>query len=155
MADYYTEFCIPLYFNADAIQWAEDTILTLTSFADGDTTGSDVDALLSDFDDKFRDELEFGSYLGFELLLEEDKAYIESSNGTPETAAYFLQTMLRKFGEPGAHADFQWSQSSSRLEPGVDGGGAAFITADEVKMFSTTEWVREQLEKIAASSPKM
>jgi hypothetical protein len=61
-----------------------------------------------------------------------------------EAACLFTQHLLQKF-DPKTHVTFEWSHDCSK--PCVDayGGGAAFITAKEIKSMSTAAWLNEQI----------
>lgn len=58
--------------------------------------------------------------------------------------AAMLQHYLKKFeiAEPIA---FQWSMHDDRGKPDCFGGGAVFITRDQIEFMDTISWIRERL----------
>ena len=74
--------------------------------------------------------------------------YAEES-GTPELVAEFLQQYLEKF-QPQGSLWFAWATTCSKMRAGEFGGGAAFITATDIKFLDTHSWAEEQAKKLAA-----
>ena len=68
--------------------------------------------------------------------------WLHSSNGGMDAACCFIQHLLRKF-DPQGRVTFEWSHDCSRPRTDAYGGGAAIITAQEIKTMSTCEWLRE------------
>jgi hypothetical protein len=44
-----------------------------------------------------------------------------------------------------SHVTFEWSHDCSKPRVDAYGGGAAFITAKEIKTMSTSAWLNEQI----------
>ncbi len=61
-------------------------------------------------------------------------------------ACVFVQHLLRKFN-PGDRVAFEWSRDCSRPRTDAYGGGAAVITAREIKTMRTSKWLSEQVSK--------
>lgn len=58
--------------------------------------------------------------------------------------AAMLQHYLKKFSNPEPIA-FQWSMHDDRGKPDCFGGGAVFITRDQIEFMDTPSWIRERL----------
>lgn len=67
--------------------------------------------------------------------------WLHSSNGGIDAVCSFIQHLLRKF-DPKGRVEFEWSHDCSKPRTDAFGGGAAIITADEIKTMSTCEWLR-------------
>ena len=68
--------------------------------------------------------------------------WLHSSNGGIDAVCAFLQHLLQKF-DPAGQVTFEWSHDCSRPLTDAYGGGAAIITAQEIKSMSTGQWLRE------------
>lgn len=77
----------------------------------------------------------------------EPSIWLHSSNGGIDAACAFIQHLLQLFNLKEA-VTFEWSHDCSRPRTDAYGGGAAFITAHELRTFNTAEWVREQLGEL-------
>jgi hypothetical protein len=55
----------------------------------------------------------------------------------------FIHHLLRKFDTAG-FVQFEWSRTCSRPEPTCFSGGAAHITADEIRFYTTSDWLSER-----------
>jgi hypothetical protein len=88
-------------------------------------------------------------YLGWLFEVEADGErglYIAAVDGTAEfqhAVATFIQHLLRKF-DPCGYVQFEWSRTCSRPLPTCFSGGAAHITAQEILLFSTLNWLEER-----------
>jgi hypothetical protein len=49
---------------------------------------------------------------------------------------------LQKFAFAGGAA-FEWSHDCSKPRTDAYGGGAAFVTANEIETFTTSEWLQK------------
>ena len=67
-----------------------------------------------------------------------------STYGGVDAACAFIQHLLQKF-DPQAHVTFEWSHDCSKPRVDAYGGGAAFITAQEIKTMSTADWLSKQI----------
>jgi hypothetical protein len=63
--------------------------------------------------------------------------------GDLDRVAHFVQKFLRAF-RPGECWSLTWSESCSRPRVGEFGGGALFVTADDVKWQSSCSFIAEQ-----------
>jgi hypothetical protein len=56
----------------------------------------------------------------------------------------FIQHLLQRF-YPHGKVSFEWSHNCSKPRVDAYSGGAAFITAKEIKSMSTAAWLNEQI----------
>lgn len=75
----------------------------------------------------------------------EPSVWLHSSNGGIDATCAFIQHLLQRFKLKEA-VSLEWSHDCSRPRTDAYGGGAAFITAHELRTFNTAEWVRQQQE---------
>ncbi|MEI7733450.1 MAG: hypothetical protein WCO56_28020, partial [Verrucomicrobiota bacterium] len=69
--------------------------------------------------------------------------WLHSENGGMDSVCLFVQHLLQQF-DPQAKVSFEWSHDCSKPRIDAFGGGAAIITATEIKTMSTGQWIREQ-----------
>lgn len=69
--------------------------------------------------------------------------WIRSDSGGIDEIIKLIQHLMRKFDmtEP---VSFEWSHTCSKPRTDAYGGGAAYITATEVRTFNTSQWLRAQ-----------
>ena len=65
-------------------------------------------------------------------------------NGGLDAVCEFIQHLLQKF-DPRGRVTFEWSHDCSKPRVDAYGGGAACITAKEIKSMSTAAWLNEQI----------
>lgn len=138
MADYYTNFSFIVSLNtAEQQAYALELFQQMNAIREGDDIPPEFPAaLLSDADDCVF-ELDAGS--------EPHELWCHSSSGGTDAVCGFMQHLLARFHPTGV-VTFEWSHDCSRPRTDAYGGGAALITATEIKTFSTAEWLREQLQ---------
>lgn len=76
--------------------------------------------------------------------------WIHSEEGGIDSACLFIQHLLAKY-QPAECVEFQWSDDCSKPRLDAFGGGAAFITATEIRTFHTREWLDAQKQKQIAA----
>jgi hypothetical protein len=64
--------------------------------------------------------------------------------GGVDAVCAFIQHLLQEFDQKG-YVTFEWSHDCSKPRVDAYGGGAAFITAKEIKSVSTAAWLNEQI----------
>lgn len=70
--------------------------------------------------------------------------WLHSDSGGVDGVCAFVQHLVQKFNlKP---VGFEWSHDCSKPRTDAYGGGAAYITAREIKTVSTAEWLRRQAE---------
>lgn len=67
----------------------------------------------------------------------------EGTPGTPEYAANFVHAFLEKF-RPDKSIGFEWANTCNRPVLDSFGGGACFVTVDEVRWMVSGDWLAEQ-----------
>ena len=84
------------------------------------------------------EELEFGFDWHFDDYLSQLHIYGEEF-GNIDHVAIFAQEYLKKF-HPDKAFCATWSVSCDQMEVGEFGGGAVFVTADEIQWMSAHDW---------------
>lgn len=90
---------------------------------------------------------------GVEAKFIDDGVMLFSTNNGFDVGyvAGMLQHYLQKIDNPAPIA-FQWSMHDDRGKPDCFGGGAVFVTRDEIKFMDTNTWVQQQLASFDADS---
>jgi hypothetical protein len=143
MADYYTSFSFVLDLpGAEAIKYAID----LATIAEALRWESEEDRQTRET--QFPKELEvFLDGWDFEVAEEKSGIWIHSNDGGTDAACHFVQHLLDRFGiiEP---VSFEWANTCNKPRLDAYGGGAAVVTATEIKAISTCQWVFKRLERM-------
>jgi hypothetical protein len=132
MADYFTNFSfiLPL---ADDVQ--KEYALNLAHAA-SQHRFAEV-PLPADFPAALGDRLEDWS---FEVEADNDGLWLHSDSGGIDAVCAFIQHLLEKFN-PSGRITFEWSHDCSKPRTDAYGGGAAIITATEIKTLNTADWL--------------
>jgi hypothetical protein len=142
MADYYTRFSLILDLpDQDARKYAIDLAREAA-----DLRFDDQPELRADFPASLVDVLEiwnFETEAQGSIEPGEFGIWLHSGDGGIDAVSAFIQHLLEKFN-PGGCVGFEWSNDCSKPRTDAYGGGAAFITTDEIKYITTAEWVQEQ-----------
>ena len=135
MADYYTNFSFYLPLPDPA---QKEHALNLAQIAT--VHRFENEQLPADFPQPLQDVLEEWN---FELEEGEDGLWIHSDSGGVDAVCAFIQHLLQKFNLP-LRIGFEWSHDCSKPRTDAFGGGAALISAQEIKIMSTGDWLVEQ-----------
>ena len=136
MADYYTHFSMVLKLGneteqAYALDLAHKVGLVQQGSAAPDDFPKELVGVIEDW--------QFETVADGSGLL-----WLHSMNGGIDAACQFIQHLLQKFDL--AHSvSFEWSHDCSKPRVDAYGGGAAFITAKEIKTMSTAAWLNVQI----------
>ena len=68
--------------------------------------------------------------------------WLHSSSGGVDAMCAFIQHLLQSF-DPSGCVTFEWSHDCSKPRVDAFGGGAAIITAENVKSMTTSEWLQK------------
>ena len=142
MADYFTNFSLILDLPDET---AQKYALDLAREA-ADIRFDDQQELRDDFPASLVDVLEIWHFETEAQGSHEQGKYgiwMHSSEGGIDAVCAFIQHLLGKFN-PGGYVGFEWSCDCSKPRTDAYGGGAAFITADEIKYITTAEWLQQQ-----------
>ena len=143
MADYYTSFSFVLDLpGAEAIKYA----INLATIAADLRWEAEEDRQTQE--KQFPKELElFLDEWDFEVAEEKSGIWIHSNDGGTDAACQFVQHLLDRFSiiEP---VSFEWANTCNKPRLDAYGGGAAVITATDIKSISTCQWVFKRLERI-------
>jgi hypothetical protein len=136
MADYFTNVSMELALpSKEAVDYA---IELAQAMADIDTEGTKAEIVPAGWEDT-EDE-----NWNFDIEKESDSSiWIHSDNGCIDEIIKLIQHLMQKYGltEP---VTFEWSYDCSKARTDAYGGGAAYITATEVRTFNTSQWLRAQ-----------
>jgi hypothetical protein len=77
----------------------------------------------------------------FELEACEEGIWLHSDSGGIDAVCAFVQHLLQKY-DTAPFVSFEWSHDCSKPRTDAYGGGAAYITAKEIKTMNTSEWLR-------------
>ncbi len=139
MADYFTNFSLQLRLPDEAAQaYALELHSQGVRLWQGDDVPADYPAELREHHEDWCFEVEG------DVLNDEHRLWLHSDSGGIDAVCAFIQHLLRKFNLPEA-VTFEWSHDCSRPRVDAYGGGAAIITAKEIKTMSTSQWLRESL----------
>lgn len=136
MADYFTNFSfvVPLASSEQQTR-ALDWFRQMAAIQRGEDIPPEFPAaLMSDADDCV-----------FEAEADEQSSglWLHSDCGGVDAVCAFVQYLLKQFN-PKCVVTFEWSYDCNKPRTDAYGGGAAVITAEDVKSISTSEWLREQ-----------
>jgi hypothetical protein len=90
--------------------------------------------------------LEYGT--GINLEKHRDKWYLYCENGLDEGGDAVLQDLLKALPTGITHITYEYAAHCSKLRPDEFGGGACFITRDDIQWTSTSMWLHQQRQKL-------
>ena len=132
MADYFTNFSFILPLADDA---QKEYALNLAHTASQQRFAEEP--WPADFPTALGDVLEDWQ---FELEADDDGLWLHSESGGIDAVCAFVRHLLEKFN-PSGRITFEWSHDCSRPRLDAYGGGAAIITATEIKTMNTADWL--------------
>lgn len=159
MADYFTQWSVPLVLETrEEIKWVKRVyadLLRMCELAEDLSSDDDhkeyhlIKKKLGDMAPSFC-EGAMHDYVSFEFDVElaPDKKsgvayFMSEENGDIEQVAVVLRDFLEKF-HPDRSVGFEWAATCSKMRPDGFGGGAVFVTAQDIKYMSTNVWLEEQ-----------
>jgi hypothetical protein len=80
----------------------------------------------------------------FETEVDDDGVWIHSECGGIDAACAFIQHLLQQF-DPKGCVTFEWAHDCTKPRLDAFGGGAAIVTAHEIKTMNTADWLRSNL----------
>jgi hypothetical protein len=138
MADYFTNFSLVLKLANETEQaYALDLAHKAGLAQPGDELPADFPKALVDMVEDWHFETDADNSGTTHGL------WLHSMNGGIDAVCAFIQHLLQKF-DPTNHVTFEWSHDCSKPRVDAYGGGAAFITAEEIETMSTAAWLNEQ-----------
>lgn len=144
MADYFTNFSLILRLTKEQQEYALNLVKEVEAYR------NENQQLPINFPASLRDEVE--NWV-FETELAKDGIWLHSQYGGQEVVCQFIQHLLQKY-DFAPSLSFEWSHDCSQPRTDAFGGGAAFITAIEVKLFSTSEWLQNLSKELPAKPTK-
>jgi hypothetical protein len=136
MADYFTNFSFILPLKDKA---QKEYAAKISHLASRNRFGDEP--MPADFPQSLKDETEDWS---FELEDCEDGLWLHSDSGGIDAVCAFVQHLLQQFN-PVPCVSFEWSHDCSKPRIDAYGGGAAIITATEIKTINTADWINSNL----------
>lgn len=132
MADYFTSFSFILPLADDA---QKACARNLAQTASRNRLGDEP--LPAGFPAPLQDVLEDWS---FEVEDCDEGAWLHSDSGGIDAVCAFVQHLLQQFNPRGC-VTFEWSHDCSKPRVDAHGGGAAIITAAQIKTMNTADWI--------------
>lgn len=134
MADYFTNFSfnVPLA-SKDQQDYALKLILQMSAIRQGEDIPPDFPASLIEACEDCTFNVDPGNA--------PHELWCHSDSGGIDAVCAFVQHLLARF-QPDGCVSFEWSHDCSKPRTDAYGGGAAYITAKEIKTLSTSEWLR-------------
>ena len=133
MADYFTNFSfnVPLA-SKEQQDYALKLFLQMSAIQQGNDIPEDFPAPLKEVceDCSFDADADGPTNL-----------WLHSCYGGIDAVCAFVQHLLQQF-DPEGVISFEWSHDCSKPRTDAYGGGAAHITAKEIKTLNTSEWLR-------------
>jgi hypothetical protein len=139
MADYFTNFSLVICLANETEQaYALDLAHKASLAQQGDELPADFPKALVDMiEDWHFETVADNSGTNYGL-------WLHSIYGGVDAVCLFIQHLLQKF-DPQGKVSFEWSHDCSKPRVDAYGGGAAFITAQEIKTMSTAAWLNQQM----------
>jgi hypothetical protein len=137
MADYFTNFSLILKLPDEAAQkYALDLAYQASHTCQGDEQPGNFPASLAEVVEDWQFET------NPENSAECPGIWLHSINGGIDAVCAFIQHLLQKY-DPEGSVTFEWSNDCSKPRVDAYGGGAAIITADEIKTMNTGQWLQQ------------
>jgi hypothetical protein len=140
MADYFTHFSLVFTLpSAEAQTYALQLAGLAGRIQQGDEPPGDFPQELADIIEDWYFETEADTDGNKPAL------WLHSSNGGIDAVCVFIQHLLQRF-DPKGRVTFEWSHDCSKPRVDAYGGGAAIITATEIKTMSTGQWLNQHTD---------
>ena len=150
MANNYLQFSeIISHLTEQEAQWCQDRLDHLRSLFGGELTADDEDPAFRPLPEDSAYEPDDSSLFACIISQEPDAErgrhlWLYTEEGCdPQTVALFVQEFLRRF-RPQDSFGFSWSESCSKPRVGEFGGGAGWVSTDEIRFFDTGSWLAQQ-----------
>lgn len=137
MADYFTHFSLSFTLpSAEAQTYALELAAQASRIQQGDEPPGDFPKELADTIEDWHFDIEP------DTAGDKPALWLHSSDGGIDAVCVFIQHLLQRF-DPQSRVTFEWSHDCSKPRTDAYGGGAAIITATEIKTMSTSEWLNQ------------
>jgi len=138
MADYYTNFSLVLKLpSEEAQEYALDLHRQASMANQGDELPQGFPDDLANQTEEWQFEVEADSPANGHGI------WLHSMNGGIDAVCAFIQHLLKRF-DSQAKVKFEWSHDCSKPRTDAYGGGAAVISATEIKTMTTAGWLNAQ-----------
>jgi hypothetical protein len=144
MADNYLEFSETLdSLNPEEEKWLNEQL------ADDPDAGCPV--FLVDYDNRDPDDSDYGFCVSFEGQGETRHLWLYADeHGDVGRVAHLIQKFLKRF-RPDQCWALGYATTCSKLRVGEFGGGAVFVTADDIHWQNTCDFIEEERAKFEAA----
>jgi hypothetical protein len=127
MANNYLQFSAELPLNSlEEKQWALRYLAELEHLREGNEHSDAIP-------DEFQCEVEDGAVW-----------FYAEEYGNLDHVAQMVQQYLQRFGKPGDWWAVSYAETCGKMRLNEFGGGAVFVTADDMKFMNTYSWIQEQ-----------
>jgi len=134
MADYYTNFSFIICLNSkEEQQQALDLFHQMQAVQQAEDVAPDFPSVLRD--------LAEDCWFDVEAQGQHD-LWIHSEQGGVDAVCTFVHYLIKQFNLPPV--SFEWSYDCNRPRTDAFGGGAAYITKEEIRSFTTNQWIVQQ-----------
>lgn len=138
MADYFTNFSLVLLLKDDTQkQYALDLHKEAVGMRDGEPVPKTFPGSL---------ETHLENWC-FDVEKDDDGVWLHSQYGGIDAVCAFIQHLLQKFN-PAGIVTFEWSHDCTKPRIDAFGGGAAIVTATEIKTMNTADWIQANTKKL-------
>lgn len=134
MADYFTNFSLILELNQEQREYALNLAEQVEDYWHHN----------QQYPTTFPDSLKEVEEWPFKVELIKDGIWLHSESGGQDIACLFIQHLLQRFNF-AAYVTIEWSHDCTKPRPDAFGGGAAYITADQIETFSTSSWLHKMI----------
>lgn len=143
MAQNYTQFSFTIPATKEQANWLEALVQSCHDYVDG--TAED-----SDFDPDVIQCLEGDLQPDVQIEWDDSSIWFHADeSGDIEFTANVIHKMLQHFDLEN-RLGFTWSMSCSRMRPDEFGGGAVFITKDDISYMSAQSWLSDKINDEAS-----
>jgi hypothetical protein len=147
MADYFTNFSLVLPLPDQAAQaYALDLAEKASQILQGEEVPADFPPSLKQVTEDWQFETDAETTDG------KPAVWLHSDTGGIDAVCAFIQHLLQKY-DPASQIIFEWSHDCSKPRTDAYGGGAAIVTAQEIKTMSTSQWLQENIGLLTPPQP--
>jgi hypothetical protein len=139
MADYFTNFSFMMSLpSKEAQDYALALAIEGSRINQGEEKPNEFPSSLDDVTDDW----------SFEVDADDSKdgwgIWLHSQFGGIEAVCAFIQVLIQRF-DPDGCVTFEWSNDCSKPRVDAYGGGAAIVTAQEIKTMTTWDWLQKHM----------
>ncbi len=150
MAEYFTQWSTELEIKSEEERAWLDEVLSL-NLEDMEDEDEDFDQyqVMADVKKNLgfqltEDDFDIGSFPGFEFRVSKENLWAYSEDdGNLDVLSRIVQAFFKKF-RPDGFFYVTWANTCNKMRVNEFNGGAMVVTAETIKFFNVTDFVREQ-----------